>query len=289
MRISVWVLLAGCGHIGFDTVGTTCWPSWESGAVTLDAPQPIAELAAPANRLNASLSPDALQLYFDDDSSGSRDIWRADRADLRSPWTNAAPVSELESAVEDGRITVDASGFAVFESTRGGLPQLWYATSTAGTFATPGQAFVGNINSLGPDVHDPELHDAGLALYMSLSPVSPDQNIGIATRATTSSDFVTPTVLSELSISVAVADPTLSPDEHVIVFTSGAPMAQRDLYYATRASTDLPFSGIQPVPEVNTVGFEDSDGELSPNGCELYFTSDRGGHPQLFLTTVLGP
>ena len=50
-----------------------------------------------------------------------------------------------------------------------------------------------------------------------------------------------------------------------------------ELWYATRPARDVPFSAPQPVPGVNDPAAYQGDPYLTPDGCTLYFSSDRAG------------
>src|SRR5579863_9179307 len=90
----------------------------------------------------------------------------------------------------------------------------------------------------------------------------------------------------ELQLSSSVGDPTLTVNELAIVITSGLTAPENDLYYAVRPHISANFGAPVPVPDVNSPDVNDGDGELSQDGCDLFFRSDRSGHDQLYVAHV---
>jgi Tol biopolymer transport system component len=83
------------------------------------------------------------------------------------------------------------------------------------------------------------------------------------------------------------ADPTLSADGRVILFSSNR-TGDRDssnLWYATRLGNSGPFSEPKPIPDANSDN-QDGDPWLSHDGCRLYFSSTRSNDFDLWTATV---
>jgi Tol biopolymer transport system component len=101
------------------------------------------------------------------------------------------------------------------------------------------------------------------------------QRIVRSTRAP-AEDFPVPAVVPELDSGAGDADPALSLDERVIVFSSarGGSLGGGNLWYAVRLSTTQAFGMPKEVPDLNTAA-NDGDPWLSDDGCRLYFASDR--------------
>lgn len=288
-----WALfgLVGCGRFDFARVAPdggaverSCWPQWHAGTLALSAPQRVAELASSDATSNPSLSVDGLTLYFERDD-GNDDLFVTQRSSRDAPWAAPTRIEPLTTNAIESRLTPSADGmFAVFMSSRGGNEDLWTATRTSlsDPLANPSTALVASLNTPAAEL-DPELTADGLGLYYAPWDGT-NQRIVVARRASTASAFVQPTTLDELQISSAVADPSLSPDETVIAFSSGATMADNDLFYATRDSRDARFDSPQPLAALDVPGVSDNDIELSSDGCEVYFTSDRGGHAELYVS-----
>ena len=99
-----------------------------------------------------------------------------------------------------------------------------------------------------------------------------------------------PTTTSRHAIT-DVADPTLSPDELVILFSSNR-SGGGDIYYATRAAPTDAFGTVDKVPTINTPD-QDGDPHLSADGCHIYFASNTNSGViadyNLFVATAHPP
>lgn len=296
MRLA-WALFAllGCRY-GFTSelaldgdIAATCWPRWHAGDLQLSPPKRVAELASTLPQQNPSLSFDGRTLYFERDST-TADQFVATRPARDAPWGPAVPLTPMSNIGQGSRMTTSADAMlAIIDAKRSGRADLYTATrATAdGAFGQLSSALVGALNT-GIQELDPELTADGLGLYYAPFDGT-NQRIVVARRPSPDASFGLPTELSELQLSTAVADPTLSPDETVIAFSNGATRQDNDLYYATRASRDQPFGPASPLAALNVPGVSDNDIELSTDGCELYFTSDRGGRHEIYVATVPNP
>jgi len=293
--VRLWAVFAlvGCGRFGFAREGTpdggggtSCWSYWHAGDLVLTAPKRVAELASTQSQSNPSLSLDNLTLYFERDA-GNNDIYVTQRPSRDAPWGTPTRLDALATTATESRMTTSADGmFAVFSSNRSGATDLWTSTRTSadGTFAAPSTELVAALNSGAAEL-DPELTADGLGLYYAPYDGT-TQRIVVAHRPSTTAPFDAPATLDELQLSSAVGDPSLSPDETVIAFSSGATMPDNELYYATRSNRDAPFGTPVALAALNRAGVSDGDIELASDGCELYFTSDRGGLPELYVAYV---
>ncbi len=85
---------------------------------------------------------------------------------------------------------------------------------------------------------------------------------------------------------MAELDPYLTPDGLTMLYSTVEPSPQRE-YITTRASTSVEFTPGTPI-DLGGAPSNDHDARLSPNGCELYFTSTRTNwNESLFRATVL--
>jgi len=264
-----------------------CWPSWYDGTIRFTVTA-IAELANSAAQEHPSLSEDDLTLYFDRTVPGrARDFYVSTRAAVGSPWGTPVELAELDSTLDEERVTVGESGtYAVFASTRGGgAAELWSATrpTATGAFSTPGQTDVAADN-VASEEFDPQLSRDGLRLYHSPVSGSGTQTIALASRTSTAMPFGAPVALPELSIAGVVGDPTLSPDELLIVFAANMGLA-RYMYYAIRPNSSASFGTPVEVPDVSS-GAYDGNGTLSSTGCELIFMSTRSGTKALYVANA---
>jgi Tol biopolymer transport system component len=117
-----------------------------------------------------------------------------------------------------------------------------------------------------------------LRLYFARDDGVSDRTIYLAERPAIGAPFSSAQRLAGVAYSFVDANPAVSEDELVIVFNSTRPggVGGADLWYSTRARKQDAFSAPQPVPVVNSPSRE-GEVSLSPDGCTLYFASDRPG------------
>lgn len=264
---------------------TGCWAAWLTGP-RFGPVTEVVELSA-GGVGNPSITADGSTLYFD----RQQDIYRATRAPGSPSFDPPIRVDELASSENETGITTTGDGnVMVFGSARLGtlgLVDLWQTPRLSdGTFDKPDSGLFPTINNTA-NQFDPELTPDGLGLYYApIDPNSGVQRIFHATRATIDAPFGP---VDEIDVAVpgltAYFDPGISPDERVLVFGALAMAGEADLYYATRSSPDARFGPPERLPF--SAGGQDSDAELTSDGCTLYFTSTRDRpSPVLYQVSV---
>lgn len=271
----------------------SCLASWINGTVKLETPGPLLNQHATGDdERDPWLSADGLTLYYTFQAGGDdADLYRATRATTSDPFPlgSRLPVS---SSSDDSRSSLTADGtIMVFASDRArkNTFSIDYATrASTGEFLTAGPDHMTMVNMIGSSRLDPFLTKDGLELYFA--PVVGVQRIYVAARPSLDSEFLAP--IPEPTVNNPAggdADPALSPDRRVIVFSSardtGTGPKGINLWYATRASTSVPFGAPKLVPGVNTDAL-DGDPMLSDDGCTLYLSSTRDGSYDLFSAAV---
>jgi Tol biopolymer transport system component len=143
------------------------------------------------------------------------------------------------------------------------------------------------VNAKGSRRFEPFLTDDLLRLYYTAdSGPSNKWQLWLAARPTANDDFDAPSlVVSDNSINYFA--PALYQGEQLVLFSSFPNNQTTDMFYATRSGATGPFGTPVKIPTVNT-GSSEAEAVLSPDGCELYFTSDRdaGGHFHLFHAQI---
>jgi len=286
----------GCGRVAFDpragvdaagdaAPGTDCWPAWRGGAPTFGPVVPVGELSDPDQEGNPWLTADGRTLYFDS-GTGDTEIYLATRAAPGQPFGARDHLMALASPLEDTGLVITADDrVAVFASSRAGSLgfDLWQ-TQRAGPgamFEAPTRALLAAIDG-DNNQFDAFLTGDGRRLYYASS-IAGGQVLLTASRASATDAFGAPVPIPGAGTFAVEADPELSPDERVMVFSATVPL---QLYAAVRASPAVPFG--PPVHLTSIVGpGYDGDPALSADGCELFFISDRGGDRDLFRTTVI--
>ncbi|MFN0253901.1 MAG: hypothetical protein ACKV2T_43965 [Kofleriaceae bacterium] len=292
----VW-MACGCGRLGFDETAanvfepdaasdggvmemSNCWAAWRTSSFSLAAPVMLDTLAVGNQRLsNPVLSATSLSLSYVS-NTGLGDIMIAMRTAIDRPWMPTGPIAELETPDEEGRFATtpdELLGIYV----RGTPLQLVETrrTTTGEAWGPPSPApFVANTSVT--NLYDPEITQDGLRLYYSNG-----TNLLVATRASRDDAFAAPQIVEVAATSPS--DPVVSPDEQVMVFSSPG-VTLRDLYIATRDHADGMFGPPMklPGPLINTDMNDEGDADLSTDGCELVFSSNRNGR-QIWSSRVM--
>ena len=267
----------------------SCLERWHAGTVAFGAPTQIAELASSDTDRDPFLTSDELTIYFSSYRTPAQngDVFTAERSSIGSAFGTPQRSLEISSTDTDSRFSMTSSELiAVVASDRDGTQggnDIWLASRA--NKAAPFVAFLQttglpNINGPGGEL-DPELSADGLRLYLTAG--SP-RRVVMSERGSLSSTFGSLQQIPALYSGMDDADPSLSPDERIIVFTSHRGNGDADLLYATRADKDATFS----APARLDISSADHDGDawISPSGCRLYFTSDRGGNFDLYVASM---
>ena len=97
------------------------------------------------------------------------------------------------------------------------------------------------------------------------------------TRASTNNAFDIPLAVGELNSTAGEHSPVLSQDELEIFFGSYRLHSSNDIFHARRLSTSDGFGVPMLVAELSGATSEDYPNWVSPDRCQLIFTSDREG------------
>jgi hypothetical protein len=278
-----------------------CWAHWRDGSVTIEASsvQALEEQSGlGGNDFDPWISKDGLSLYYTHQKDpGASQIYVTKRTSTMElfkppgmPVGSWQPVNAVHAALTDDETTLvlasdqDMARFSLYLSAR----------DTMGKFSVLNKQFLGNVDTANMDQSDPFLNAGGTRLYLALNPPAnpQDQSIFVASRTNEQSDFDPPVAAMDSDAS-SDADPALSPDELVLVFSSprpGAGHAGVNLWYATRRSMTERFG--MPFMQIPTVNSDDDDEAPMPtrDGCELYFSrvpqNPPGGQRKLYVAKI---
>ena len=266
-----------------------CWPRWHDHSIRFGAIAPLGVSSATTSDRDPTLVDGEKTLFFQSihaDTPPSQ-VYMATRASIDQPF--GAP------SIPGFLITINANGSptkisftsdeleVVFSSDRDdgfGGTDLWLATrpTTSDNFGEPFE--MPGIDVLDDPFNqfDPNLA-TDLVIYYAPSQLAGhlSQVIARSTRASVTAAFTAPTIEPGLESGTGDGDPAPAPDQTVIVFSSARNSAANkvDVYYAVRDDVSQPWSGVMPIPDVNSTSNE-GDPLPSPDGCRLYFASDRG-------------
>lgn len=285
---------AGDGS-GGSGAAPNCFAHWMDGSIDIDPASmtEITELSSGGQEQAPWISSDGLRIYFSRDLTPPLhgDVYFASRSASTGLFGAAMPVTNLNSPGQENRawLTTDELTLALSTAHDGPLDIHMTTRSAGQPFGSPSNTHLAAVNTTGTARFDPFLTDDLLRLYFSANtgPVNRFQ-MWIATRATASDDFGTPSLVpgfDEPSLNELVS--ALYQNERLLLFSSLPNGATADLYYATRSSATDSFGPAARIPTVNT-GSSETEPVLSADGCELYFVSDRdaGGGFHLFHARV---
>jgi Tol biopolymer transport system component len=245
---------------------------------------PLVSLNAPSSSTDAlSLSPDGSVAWFSTSRPGGLgafDIWTAVDDGGAGNFGAATPVAAVNSSNGDRTPRISADGLTLFfRSNRGGKGwDILVATraTTLATFSAP--IALANVNTDSTET-DPFVVAGGDAIYFTS-----DRPGGVGATdiyfavQTASGSFGSPQLVPGAVVDTAAAEgaPVLSRDGLSLYFASDRGTTGLDIYLARRTTTAEPFNSLVAVSELNDAD-DETPTEISPDGCVLYFDSNRGG------------
>jgi Tol biopolymer transport system component len=256
-----------------------------------DTPQPLSELSDPAKTDNPSLTADLREIFFTSERSGGpAEIWTAKRTDASDHFGAPERVTALNSEAIETSPIVSPDGLTMWlgSDRAGGLGDLdiWLSTraSRSASWSEPENLAV--LNSVAKDIPRlPGQH--GLVM-----PLGSDRDergyyaIFFATRDAKSRPFASPELLEELSSrSVSTVDGFLTDDGTGLFYVTGPAFGPADLYVTARRTPSEPFGEPVPLDDLNSPN-DERDPWLSADGKQLFFTSDRSGHYEIYVASV---
>ncbi|HEX3757650.1 MAG TPA: hypothetical protein VHW23_03050 [Kofleriaceae bacterium] len=265
---------------GSDGAAADCWSHWMNGSVAIDpaSVQEIMELSTTADDRHPWISDSGLHMYFSRAamSNGPGDIYFTSRDSATGTFVTPNPVVELNSNNDEERAWLTPDELTIAVSTAHDGPLQIHMTTRADDkpFGTPNADHLAMVNAKGSLHLDPFLTADQLRLYWAAN-TQPNTRLEllVSTRTSTTADFGPPAEIAGIDDpSTNVGSPALYQGEQLLVFYTGK--GSVDLMYATRLIATGSFGVQHKVPMVNTDGNE-LDPVLSPDGCELYFSSDR--------------
>lgn len=285
----------GSGSDDGPTGATDCLGRWMNGPPTITSVDELSLAATSTDDRDPWISKDGLELHFARSPSthGMTDVYRVTRGSTADPFdnVNVKDLDNLSTNKRDDRPALSQDEKTlVLSSDRppGSTFQIYMVTRTRTDvdFASPNLNHLSKVNVPGVDQQDPFLSADGKALY--LAPAPGGKPLIAFSVLDGNGDFMTPTTL--VNSGSGDADPALTPDELILVFSSLRPggSGQTDLWYATRSSKTAAFGDAVLIPGVNSTA-DDADPMLSADGCELYFSSNRGsdGKYHLFHARIM--
>jgi len=270
-----------------DSGSGPCSP-W-TGTWTLETPVHLPKISSPGREWNPFVSADGLTIYFGSDrppgSPTHRLIYTATRASLQDDFDNVQQLTwTVEGATSESAFALSADGLSAFiASDRSGTigkSDLWRASRTAPGVAFGAFANLTALNTTG-DEFDPFPSSSGKQLFFvsyDLPGVIGGSDIFVADWNSSTKTYYNVSPVTALNSTMSEGNLNLSSDGLVAVFAStrsGGP-GSVNLWYSVRASIGKAFPAPQLLPVVNGAQ-STAEPYLTPDGCTLYFTSDKAG------------
>jgi Tol biopolymer transport system component len=269
-----------------------CITRWFDGTIRFGTPLALAGVNSPADSdRDMFLTRDELTIYFASDRGGPlEDVYVATRTAIGQPFVTPVVFAPASTAGDDTKMSMTDDGLLLVVATDRaggqGAFDIWQATrsSASNSWGALDESHEGMIDNAS-DQFDPLLSSDGLRLYYS---DGIPQKVVVASRTSRSMNFGSPVVVAGIDDPANQADPALTSDELLIVFTAARASAftGANLWYSVRSSTSDAFGPAQEVPDLNTNSNE-GDSWLSSDGCRLYFASDRAGSYDIYVATAL--
>jgi WD40-like Beta Propeller Repeat len=287
-----WMVMATLGCVGCDDGILLGRIVTDAGA--FGAPAIVQELAASGyNDFKETLPASMLEIYFCSDRpgcAGPQNVWFAARASTGDAWSAPNCVLEVSSASHESGTAISADGLTLWLSSdrpggKGGY-DIYVSTRRfpGASWSTPTP--VAELNTTG-DEFPRAPAESGLVMPPSYRSTPNNQYQTFMTSRPDAGAPWTMTVrLDEVDTANIDTDAFLTEDGLSLYFSSDrAHPGDQDLFVAGRPNVQARFGSFTALGELNVTGFQDRDPWLSPDGSEIYLSSDRGGTLKIYRAT----
>ena len=251
-------------------------------------PEMVTIAGTQGNRYGPSLAADLKTIYFGTNDNGLEDMFWATRTDRGAVFGTAVALDELNTPAADGTPFLSHDGLTLyFASDRAGgsgSRDIMLATrpDTSSPFGAP--TWLDSVNRPAFD-QQPSLTPDELFMVFTSTRTggAGDYDLWTAERADRGDAFSTPTNLAELNTSARELGASMSADGLSLYFTSNRSggRGETDIWIATRNNASSPFRAPENLSVVNSSS-DDSGVELSPDGRELFWASNRSGRREIW-------
>ena len=255
-------------------------------ACNLDAPfeglAPVAELNSPVVERSVFLSPDQKVVYFSSNRiSGfpaGDELWWASRSSITESFSGLAKLLNVNAPQDEFFPSVTADGKTlIFASTRplSALTDLYIATrdDAAMDFGVP--AVIAGLNTSDHDFGPHVLPDRSALYFYS----GQGDEYDIYRAGASNGTFVNPEPVTEVNAEGEIDGcPVPTPDELTLYFFTMREGGAPDIWVAHREHASQPFDPPTKVEELCSDA-QDRPGWIAPDGCTIYFMTDRDSDP----------
>jgi len=274
VRLGLWSIcaLGACGRVAFDPVGDLVVDPlgpWGPRQTIM-----VGDVDDPA------MTNDRLELFFESARAGGQgddDLWHSVRTSVDQPWPPPANLTALNTAAEEGHPALSADGLTLwFASDRGNasdVADIYVTTRATRDAPWDPPTIVSELNDAGNN-ESPSVDLFALRMALAWGPNSVDENLMEATRASVTSAWSTPQLLTSLNSSVTDSGPVLDATGRVIYFSSTRDSATADLFVALRPSLGEPFEAPSRIDELST-DQADTDPWITPDQRYIMWCVDQ--------------
>ncbi len=281
-------VLVSCSNVGNVQLGRESPPFGPFGP-----PRALAELGSPSQ--NPTLTEDLLEIYITSNRDGSlssnNDTWVAKRSSVNEPFGKPELVPVVNSTSEESSPAVSMDGLTLwFASNRaggaGGM-DIWVSTRSDRNSDWSEPAAVTALNTSGYEIPRP-VGNHGLQMPLSRHGSNDNYQLLMATRPSTSADWLPPTPITELADpGMLMVDGFLTDDGTMLLFNAEQPDNTRsDIERTWRLTGNEPFASPASVGDGLNSTALNRDPWLSADGNHFFFSSDRDGSIMVYEADV---
>jgi hypothetical protein len=225
--------------------------------------------------------PDELTVYFSSTRPGGlglSDIWSASRSTRNAAFDPPTLVGGVNTAANEIEPSPNGTQLLlVFASDRNNAVKIWTGSRASTVAPFGGFGIIPGIDTTA-GYSNPFLRADESELWFIQITVNNGHDIYRAPKS--GGSFANPVAVNELNTPSKEWYPTLTADALTIYWASnrgdGSPKGGFDIWVAHRTMPTGPFGTASNVAELNTADNE-YPGSISPDGCRMYFGSDRPG------------
>ncbi|HEY4180603.1 MAG TPA: hypothetical protein VGM90_27350 [Kofleriaceae bacterium] len=272
------------GHDGSDSMVTsTCMERWMAHTIRFTAPTAMTTINSMSFDRDPFITTDEKSLLLSSGRpltggglpAGGADIFISTRANVTDPWPAPQRFAPFSTTSYDGKCSMALDDSVVFVTN--GLSteeDIYTANLVAGSWTSLTEQYLVSVDTFAHDF-DAFISADALRLYWAPADTGVPQHIAVAKRATATDSFGAPSPIAELNAGPADGDPTLTPDQRLLLFysrrvISGQSVGAADIWYATRDAVDSTFTYVGIVPDINSTD-DDGDPHISADGCHIWF------------------
>ena len=230
------------------------------------------------------LTSDELTIFFARDAGNNRlALFYATRAATSQPFAAAKKIGSISTnqTYDTAPFVDDALKQLYFSSVRDGNGH-YHLYRATGDGSPDGWSAIAPLSAL--NWYEPA---ADLQMWVAQKTNEiwfASDRLGSLDLYTSPDTSTAPTYQTGLATSYAEVHPLLSGDALTLFFGRSDGNVVH-VYAATRANVAMPFVNPQIVGDFDFGNSNNTPGWLSPDGCRMYFTSDRGGDADVWMAT----